>query len=143
MRALILIVALGLSSCASMHSKLSESDLNKINANFKEQERCWNAADLECYVKAYATTVEIKTISSLGVTKGYDNILAQYKKYFPKENMGQLHFDNVEIKKLSTQYAYVTGRYNLIYPSKDPRRGWFSVLMQKIDGQWFIISDHS
>ena len=30
-----------------------------IKVNFKTQEACWNAGDLVCYMKAYATTEEI------------------------------------------------------------------------------------
>lgn len=123
---------------------ISPSDLEGIKANFMEQEKCWNKGDLECYVGAYSPIGEVQTISSIGVTKGVEAILANYKKYFPKDKMGKLHFDNFSYKGINAEYAYVVGRYNLMYEEdKEPSRGWFSVLMQKVEGKWYIISDHS
>lgn len=112
--------------------------------NFNKQEICWNNQDLVCYMQAYSKQNNIQTISKAGITTGYDNILADYHRYFPKDRMGKLHFDNMQLKRLSAEYYYVVGRFNLKPESRDTLyQGYFSVLMQKENDDWFIISDHS
>ena len=121
-----------------------EKDTLAIRANFSQQEACWNKGDLECYMEAYAPDGVIQTISRGGVTQGYQNILSGYKKNFPREKMGQLRFDQIGYTRLTDEYYYVVGRFNLSYPPSDRQfQGWFSVVMKKIDGQWLMISDHS
>jgi len=112
--------------------------------NFNKQEICWNNQDLICYMRAYTKQNTIQTISKAGITTGYDNILADYQRYFPKDRMGKLHFDNMQLKRLSVEYYYVVGRFNLKPESRDTLyQGYFSVLMQKENDDWFIVSDHS
>lgn len=123
---------------------LDQIDDQKIRANFKKQETCWNNADIECYMEAYASTESIQTASSGGITYGYDNIIGNYKKYFPKERMGHLYFDNISTRRLSDNVYYVTGRFNLKFPDREElAQGWFSVNMKKINGEWYMITDHS
>ncbi|NAY91279.1 serine hydrolase [Muricauda sp. JGD-17] len=123
---------------------LDEIDDYKIRQNFKKQEACWNNADIACYMEAYATTEHIQTASRGGITYGYDNIIGNYRKYFPKERMGKLYFDNINTRRLSDNLYFVTGRFNLRFPDReDLARGWFSVNMKKINGKWLMITDHS
>ena len=142
---LFFIVCLFFLSCStSSKLSLSQDDLSAIQANFDQQAACWNKGDLECYVQAYYPSENVQTISRAGVTKGYRDILASYQKYFPKDKMGHLHFDNFSYKKLNKQYIYVVGRFNLKYDKQsDLRQGWFSVIMEKIKGKWYMVSDHS
>ncbi|KPM48336.1 hypothetical protein AFM12_06710 [Jiulongibacter sediminis] len=114
-----------------------------IMANFKEQERCWNAHDLEYYVKAYRDSPESKTIGRSGVTYGVENILANYKKYYNDDNMGHLFFDEITMDRITSKVYYVVGRFNLEYEGKETRRGYFSVIIKKFGDQWLIVSDHS
>ncbi|MCR9173624.1 MAG: hypothetical protein NXI10_14070 [bacterium] len=150
----IIIISAGVLSCGSQNERsgVSESNVQASNVqdstaimqNFKKQEECWNSQDLECYVEAYYPSQSVQTVSRAGVTKGYDAILKDYQKYFPKDRMGKLHFDQMELKRLSDEYYYVVGRFNLTYQVPDTMlQGWFSVLLEKIDGSWYMISDHS
>ncbi|MCB0627327.1 MAG: hypothetical protein KDC43_26275, partial [Saprospiraceae bacterium] len=60
------------------------------------------------------------------------------------DKMGQLHFDQLTLTPLSFEYYYAVGRYNLTYPDQEePQQGWFSVLLRKIKGKWWMVSDHS
>lgn len=115
-----------------------------IRGNFKKQEDCWNAKDIECYMLAYAPEGKIQTASRGGVTYGYDNIISDYRKYFPKERMGNLHFDNITLRRLSDELYFVTGRFNLKYEGREQlSQGWFSANMKRIKGKWYMITDHS
>lgn len=140
-------------SMGSQLEKLSELVITAMNtqptedevaifANFKQQEECWNKADIDCYMQAYYPSGDIKTISRAGVTYGYENIRRQYKQYWNAENMGQLHFDQLRMEALAEGFYLVTGRFNL---KREERisQGHFSAIFRKIDGAWYMISDHS
>lgn len=123
---------------------LDDWDELKIQRNFDKQAECWNAHDIECYMEAYAESEKIQTASRGGITFGYDNIIGDYKKYFPKDRMGSLHFDNFNYRRLTDDLYFVTGRFNLKLPDREElARGWFSVTAKKINGDWHLITDHS
>ncbi len=123
---------------------LDEIDKALITGNFTAQENCWNNHDIECYMQAYAPFKDIQTVSRGGVTYGYDHIIGNYKKYFPKERMGNLHFDHIAMKRLADNLYFVSGRFNLKFDGREElARGWFSATMKKIKGQWYLITDHS
>ena len=112
--------------------------------NFQRQEACWNQGSIDCYMEAYHPDDSICTISSQGVAFGYETIRQQYNRNWPQERMGQLHFDNFFMERLPPVLYTVIGRFNLAMEGRDePYRGWFSVLMKKIDGKWLMVSDHS
>lgn len=129
--------------------KVVETHLDKIDRalimnNFKEQENCWNNHDIECYMQAYAPLETIQKASHDGVTYGYDKIIGNYRKHFPKEGMGKLHFDDISMSRLTDNFYFVTGRFNLKTDGRDELvQGWFSATMKKIKGRWFMITDHS
>ena len=117
-------------------------DEKAILDNLKQQENCWNNADIDCYMQAYLPAGDTKTISRGGVVYGYENIRRDYKKYWNAENMGQLHFDQLHMKPLAEKLYLVTGRFNL-KNGDQTRRGHFSALFKKVDQKWYMISDHS
>jgi len=119
-------------------------DLANIQNNFKHQEACWNKHDIECYMQAYAPNELIQTASRGGITYGYDNIISDYRKYFPKERMGNLYFDAMNTRKLATHFYFVTGRFNLKFSDRTELvQGYFSATLQRIGGKWYMITDHS
>lgn len=120
-------------------SKAEQSILD----NFNEQVRCWNAGDIECYCQGYLKSGETRIVSSRGITSGYEAILASYQKNWPKERMGQLHFDQLRMDKLSSKAYLVHGRFNLTYPEAKALSGYFTVVMKKVGGKWLMFADHS
>lgn len=137
----ILIICLLMASFQLVAQKTPKAEQD-IMANFAEQERNWSAHDLVAFVKAYEPSAEM--ISSRGRMIGAAKILQNYQKNYTDETMGRLFFDDISMKKLSSKYYYVVGRYNLEYEDDQKlRQGYFSVIMEKIKGEWLIISDHS
>jgi ketosteroid isomerase-like protein len=56
--------------------------------------------------------------------------------------MGKLDFTGIEIKVLSSNFAYVLGRWNLAF--KDSlKEGLFTVILQRFTEGWRIIHDHT
>ena len=85
----------------------------------------------------------IQFVGKKGVTKGYQQTMANYKKSYPgKEGMGSLSFDILSVEKLSENYCFVTGKYSLVI-GEDTPSGHYTLLWKKINGEWVIVSDHS
>ena len=123
---------------------LSQSkDQEAILAIMREEEEAWNRGDIEAYVDLYAPLDSTRMILSKGVAAGKENILAFYKKYWPKEKMGTLKLESESIEILSKEFAYVTGYFYVSYPDKKTVSGRFSGLMRKIKGRWYLYTDHA
>lgn len=139
MRTLATIIGVLLFTAASAQS----NDEKAILAVMREEERTWNAGDIEAYVNLYADHDSTRMIYSSGAVYGKDSILAFYKKYWPKERMGQLTLDGERLERLSNDYYYVSGFFHVRYPDGKSINGRFSGLMKKIKGRWYLYTDHS
>jgi ketosteroid isomerase-like protein len=118
-------------------------DEKAILAVMREEERVWNAGDIEAYVDLYAPSDSTRMIYTTGAVYGKDSILAFYKKYWPKERMGQLTLDGARLERLSKRYYYVSGFFHVKGPEGKSINGRFSGLMKKIKGRWYLYTDHS
>ena len=84
------------------------------------------------------------TFSSEGTTtQGWDSTLANYRRRYPtKEQMGQVRFHHLEVFALGPDTALVLGQWTLDRKA-NPIGGNFSLVFQKIQGQWRIVHDHT
>lgn len=119
------------------------NDEKAILELMREEERAWNSGNIEAYVNLYAAHDSTRMIYSSGAVYGKDSILAFYKKYWPKERMGQLTLDGERLERLSDEYYYVSGFFHVRYPDGKSVNGRFSGLMKKIKGKWYLYTDHS
>lgn len=101
-----------------------------ILKTLEEEQRTWNAHDIEGYVNLYAPLDSTRMILSKGVAAGKQNILAFYKKYWPKEKMGTLKLDGTTMERLSKKYYYVCGYFHVTYPDGKVINGRYSSLMR-------------
>jgi len=118
-------------------------DVKDIIALMRTEEEVWNKGDIDAYVNLYAPGDSTRMIYTGGVTRGKDNILAFYKKYWPKEKMGHLTLQHDSIEKISDKFYYVSGFFTVSYPSGKEVKGRFSGLVKKIKGKWYLYTDHS
>ncbi len=118
-------------------------DKKKILAVLRLEEEYWSRGDIDAYVGLYAPLDSTRMILSKGAAYGKDNILAFYKKYWPKEKMGTLVLDGEQLEKLSRKFYYVTGYFHVKYPDGKTIDGRYSSLMIKIKGKWWLYTDHS
>ena len=118
-------------------------DVKKILAVLRLEEEVWSKGDIDAYVALYAPGDSTRMILSKGAAYGKDNILAFYKKYWPKEKMGKLILDGERLERLSRKYYYVTGYFHVSYPDGKTVDGRYSSLMKKIKGKWYLYTDHS
>jgi ketosteroid isomerase-like protein len=115
----------------------------EIRAALAEQDKAWNAGDINGFMQTYWHSDSLMFIGKNGVTYGWQNTLNNYKKGYPDTAaMGKLSFTLIEIKRLSVLYFHVVGKWHLTRDAGD-LEGYFTLLFKKIKGKWLIVSDHS
>ena len=127
----------------SVNSIAQNKNEKKILAVMRLEEAYWNKGDIDAYVSLYAPDDSSRMILSKGAAYGKTNILAFYKKYWPKEKMGTLVLDGEQMEKISAKFYFVTGYFHVSYPDGKKIEGRYSSLMKKIKGKWYIYTDHS
>ncbi len=114
-----------------------------ILAIMDAQEQAWNQGNLEAFMAGYWPSDSLKFIGSSGLTYGWQQTLANYKKGYPdQETMGQLKFTILSVDVLSRKSAFVIGKWQLTRKAGDVG-GHFTLLWKKIGRQWLIVADHS
>ena len=139
MRALFISLLTIISFNVFSQSK-DETDVRNVLA---KQNAAWNLGDVDAFMVGYWENDSLMFIGKSGVTYGYKNTLANYKKNYPDTTvMGKLTFTLIQVKQISPEYFHVTGKYYLTRTIGDAS-GHFTLMFRKIKGKWVIISDHS
>lgn len=124
----------------SLTAQSDESAIRKILSN---QEKSWNNGNLDDFMIGYWENDSLMYIGSSGVTYGYAQTLARYKKkYSDTAQMGKLKFDIIKTQQLSAEYFFIVGKFYLKRSIGD-LSGYFNLLWRKINGKWVIVADHS
>lgn len=118
------------------------SQEKEIKEVLKEQTRCWNIGDLDCFMASYWKSDSLLFIGKNGLTLGWDKIYKNYQKNYPPDAMGILNFEILKMNAISEDAYFVVGKWNLIRQKGDAH-GHFSLIFRKIDGKWVITADHS
>jgi ketosteroid isomerase-like protein len=133
-------VFLLLLACNVIAQSKNEKNIRTILA---EQTKAWNRGDLEGFMKGYWVNDSLMFIGKTGVTYGWANTLNNYKKGYPDTAaMGKLSFNILSVKRLSSKYYSVIGKWHLQRSIGD-LAGHYTLLFRKIKGQWVIVADHS
>lgn len=108
-----------------------------------EQTKAWNRGNIDEFMKGYWQSDSLVFIGKSGPKWGYSTTLENYKKSYPDTTaMGKLHFDILQMKRLSFQYYFVIGKFHL-ERSIGNLEGHFTLLFKKVKNSWKIISDHT
>ena len=125
----------------NLFAQRSQSDL--ILKLLEDQRQAWNRGDLNEYMQGYNQSDSLLFVGKSGPQYGWNNTLKNYKKSYPnKTAMGYLSFDIKEIKMIAADHAFVLGAWHLKRENDEPK-GYFTLLVKKIKGQWKVIADHS
>ena len=107
------------------------------------QRQAWNRGDLVDYMQGYSKSDSLLFVGKSGPQYGWDTTLANYRKSYPnKKTMGFLSFDIKEVRMISADHAFVLGAWHL-KREKDEPKGYFTLIVKKIIGEWKVIADHS
>ncbi len=119
------------------------ADKAEILAVLEQQRAGWNKGDLESYMQGYWKSDSLLFVGKNGPTYGWQKTLDNYKKGYPdKDAMGLLTFGIKKLEFLTKDKAFVLGSWHL-KREKDELKGYFTLLLRKISGQWKVVVDHS
>jgi uncharacterized protein (TIGR02246 family) len=117
-------------------------DREAITAVLNAQQSAWNRGDVDAFLVGYWQSPELTFSGSSGVSRGWDGVLARYKKNYPdRAAMGQLDFSELEFRFLGPDAALVLGRWHL--KRENDIGGVFSLVWQRFPDGWKIIHDHT
>jgi ketosteroid isomerase-like protein len=136
----VFITALVLTSSVARSQNQNEIAIRNILSAQTEQ---WNKGNLDKFMEGYWHSDSLMFIGKSGVTYGYQNALDNYKKgYSDTVHMGKLHFELVSLKPVEKDHYFVVGKW-FLERTIGNLNGTYTLLFRKINGQWFIIVDHS
>lgn len=126
-----------------MICKAQSADEQTIRDVMNQQITAWNNGDIEGFMQTYLKSDSIMFIGSRGITYGWDSTLASYKRAYPdKAEMGKLTVELKELKSLCNDYYFVVGKF-ILEGARGKASGHFDLLFRKVNGKWYIISDHT
>lgn len=115
----------------------------EVRSLLDAQVAAWNRGDLEAFMETYWKSEKTAYLSSNGVVRGWEAVLARYKKAYPdRAAMGHLQFSGLELSVLSPDAVLVLGHWQLETEGPTPR-GVFTLMVRKFPGGWRIILDHT
>ncbi len=134
---LLFFIMIGYSSFAQ------SKDETEVRGLLNRQTKEWNAGNIPAFMNTYWKSDSLMFIGKTGITYGWQKTLDNYKKNYPDTAaMGNLKFDLLEVKRLSSDYFFVVGKWHLTRSIGDIG-GIFTLLLRKVANRWLIIADHS
>lgn len=121
-----------------------DADRAAIVGVLKVQQAAWNRGDIVAFLTGYWRSPELTFSGSNGVSRGWDGVLARYKKNYPdRAAMGELDFSGLEIRFLGPDAALVLGTWHLKREAAGDIGGVFTLVWQRFPEGWKIIHDHT
>ncbi|MEM1247627.1 MAG: nuclear transport factor 2 family protein [Acidobacteriota bacterium] len=139
----MLLIAAGCGTPASAPAIDEESVESGVLAVLMEQVGAWNAGDIEGFMKGYWNSPELRFASEGSVREGWQETLDRYRQTYPdRATMGQLRFDEIDVRALAADKALVLGRWRLQREADEPN-GLFTLILEVKDGEWRVVHDHT
>lgn len=113
-----------------------------IRAVMDMQVEAWNRGDIEAFLEGYWKSPDLLFASRGTFSRGWDPLLERYRKSYPEGKMGRLSFDDLVIRELGRDSAWVTGFWRLEMEDASPH-GAFTLLFRRTEDGWRIIHDHT
>jgi beta-aspartyl-peptidase (threonine type) len=151
--ALLILTFCGLASCGASADEPTSHQANRqdehqgdrraIRAVLDAQQQAWNRDDIDAFLTGYWHSPDLTFSGSNGIFRGWDAVLARYKKNYPdRRAMGTLDFSDLEFRFLGPDAALVLGHWHL-KREKDELGGVFSLVWQRFPDGWRIVHDHT
>ena len=119
------------------------SDRAAITRILEAQQNNWNQGNVDAFLEGYWHSPDLTFSGSGGIARGWDGVLARYKKNYPdRAAMGQLDFSSLEFRFLGNDAALVLGHWHLARATGDVG-GVFSLVWQRFPEGWRIVHDHT
>lgn len=142
---MLCIISLFIIACTEMKPEQSftETDRKEILSLLAQQQSDWNTGDIPAFMNGYQRNDSMQFVGSRGITFGWQQTLDNYKLRYPDTVvMGKLRFDILRINGISSDAAWLTGRFYLKRTIGDAT-GIFTLVLRKIEGEWKVVYDHT
>jgi uncharacterized protein (TIGR02246 family) len=116
----------------------------EITQLLKNQNEAWNRGDLEAFVSHYDDSGNLVFVSSV-IIRSPKELKERYEKRYSSgqpSDFGRLTFSDLQVEELGPNLARAWGQWSVAQKDKKSS-GWFTLILQKRNGQWRIIHDHS
>ena len=120
----------------------AKDDANKIMKIIDKQVNAWNRGDFEGFMAGYWKSENLTFQSGNIRRRGWETLLAMYKKNYAGEKRGNLEFTDIELKVLTDDLVLVLGRWK-VTTKEETKEGLFTLIFRRIRNDWKIIHDHS
>ena len=139
----VTLTALILTLPSAAQPKFPEKEKKEITALLNKQVEAWNEGNIEKFMETYWHSDKLVFVGSHGPTYGWQATLDNYKKGYPdKKTMGHLEFKILDISKIDKNTVFVIGKFDVTREAGE-LKGTFTLVVQKKQGKWVIISDYS
>ncbi|MDH4271748.1 MAG: DUF4440 domain-containing protein, partial [Candidatus Aminicenantes bacterium] len=109
-----LVTVIGILAFAAAQAPLGDGVRVELMKILETQQRLWNAGDIRGFMDFYWRSEELTFQSGAGDRlRGWEALLARYEQTYPSGARGMLVFENLEIRPLGPEAAYVVGRFKL------------------------------
>lgn len=116
----------------------------QISAMLDRSASAWNRGDLDAFVSDYLDSDRTTYIGRRGVIHGRSAIRDVYAPRFATPGMqDSLSFDKLEVDSLAPGVINVIAEYILSRGDSVVARGPTSLVMERVNGGWKIVHDHS
>jgi len=140
MKRLLTLLMLGFALQLNAQTAKDRTAILKV---LEDQRQGWNSGNMDAYLQGYWKSDSLLFVGKDGPAYGWQKTLDNYKKGYPNKNaMGFLTFGIKKIEFLAKDKAFVLGSWYL-KREKDEPKGYFTLLLKKIDGEWKVVVDHS
>jgi len=137
----LIVVLICLFSLQAQAQKVN--DKQAILNLLEKQRTDWNRGDVVAFMQGYWKNDSLLFVGKSGATYGWQKTLDNYKKGYPdKAAMGFLTFGIKKVELLTKDRAFVLGSWN-VKQEKNELKGYFTLLLRKINGAWKVVVDHS
>ena len=143
------VVAIGVVAACS--ARAPSPALNPAEATatavvfLRASSEAWNRGDLEAFVDDYARDSTTTFVAGGRVQYGWDWIHDNYYTHWWDlgSERDSLRFEDVAARSLGSDYLLTTARFVLFRGDSVTASGPFTLLMQRIEGEWKIIHDQT
>lgn len=120
-----------------------QKQIRQITNTIEQQRSAWNRGDIEGFMDAYWNNDSLMFIGKSGITYGWKQTLANYKRNYPDTvTMGRLDFKLIQFEKIKASCFLITGKWHLKRSIGDVG-GHFTLLMRRVGKKWVIVKDHT
>jgi len=140
---MVTVYALTPATACADEPKGHQAERIAVLAVIKAQQEAWNRGDIAAFLTGYWHSPNLTFSGSNGIFRGWDAVMARYKKNYPDRSaMGTLDFSDLEFRLLGPDAALVLGHWHL-KREKDEIGGVFTLVFQRFPEGWRIIHDHT